>query len=157
MFQTGTCQCYHVLPEPWQCRRTPTWLYQGCCVHAHFSSQRKRSRCHLQPTARQENKCSSSRLCFAVCVCAQSVYVLYSFFYLDKVFGPSCPQDTATAISQSVSSIFCYFTTVCVGTSVDNQLKYYRIRLEWHKMHVTATKGWMPFSLQRAVRVNTLS
>lgn len=157
MSQTGTCHCYHVLPELWQCRRTPTWLYQGCYVHARFSFQRKRSLCHLQPVAGQENKCGSSRQCVAVCVCAQSVYVLYGLFYLDKVFWPSCAQNTATAISQSVSSIFCYFTTVGVGTSIDNQLKYLRICLEWHKMHVTPTKRWMSLRLQCIVRVNTLS
>ena len=52
-----------------------------------------------------------------------------SVFYLDKVFGPSCPQDTTTAISQSVPSILRYFTTVGVGTGIDNQLKYQRIYL----------------------------
>lgn len=50
--------------------------------------------------------------------------------YLDKIFGPSCPQDTSTAISQSVPSILCYFTAVGVGTSIDDQLKYQRTNSE---------------------------
>lgn len=48
---------------------------------------------------------------------------ILSHHYLYKVFWPSCPQHTATAIAQSVSSIFCYFSTIGVGSSIDDQLK----------------------------------
>lgn len=58
----GTCQWSHVLPELWQCRRTPTWLYRGCCVHVHSSSQRKTSLCLLQPKTGHKTNCSSSRI-----------------------------------------------------------------------------------------------
>lgn len=57
------------------------------------------------------------------------MFVQNSCFYLDKVLGPSCPQNTAAAITKSVPPVLCYFTAVGVGTSIDNQLKYRRIRL----------------------------
>lgn len=96
----------------------------------------------------QGKKGSSPRLYVQSVHC----FCLYktTYFYLDQVFGPSCPQDTATAISQSVPSILCYFTAVGVGTSVDNQLKYQRRYLmknissqsfamldKWHKLYAS--------------------
>lgn len=82
--------------------------------------------------------------------CSLFMFVQNNLFYLDQVFGPSCPQDTATAISQSVPSILCYFTAVGVGTSVDDQLKCQRGYLvknissqsfamldKWHKLYAS--------------------
>ncbi len=75
-------------------------------------------------------KCDTEKnIALQCCLCSLWMFVQNSFFYLDKVFGPSCPQDTATAIPQSVASILSHFTTVGVGTSIDNQLKHQRIFL----------------------------
>lgn len=142
---SGTCQCSQILPELWQCRRTPTWLYQGCCAHVHSSSQKKTSQCLLQPkTWHRKNVALQDCLCTMCLLC---MFVKNSFFYLDKVFGPSCPQDTTTAISQSVPSIFCYFTTVGIGTSIDDQLKCQRIHLIKNVPN-QSHKGWRPLDLQ---------
>lgn len=114
--------CGNILLELWQCRRTPTWLCQECCAHAHSSSQMKTLLCLLPPKAgHRQNSCFT-------CLSVQSVHCWWlcrtTYYYLDQIFGPPCSQHTATAVSKGVSSIFCYFTAVGVGTSVDNQLKY---------------------------------
>ena len=88
---------------------------------SHLKGKRHGVSFNLQQDTKECSSCVFTCVHCVHCVCTNS------FFYLDKVFGPSCPQDTATAISQSVPSILSYFTTVGVGTSVDNQLKYQRI------------------------------
>ena len=67
--------------------------------------------------------------CCVFCVFLLCMFAQNSFLYLDEVFGPSCPQHTATAVSQSVPSVLSYFTTVRVGTSIDHQLRFQKITL----------------------------